>query len=63
MEVANRKGIIEEFPLTSISIGVVEVAGEKFSNVLEIGEAGASVKHLAKTIQGSTYVIDRRKKV
>ena len=24
-------------------------------------EAGASVKHLAKTIQGSTYVIDRRK--
>lgn len=63
LEVANRKGIIEEFPLTSISIGVVEVAGEKFSNVLEIGEAGASVKHLAKTIQGSTYVIDRRKKV
>ena len=63
LEVANRKGVIEEFPLTSISIGVVEVDSEKFSNVLEIGEAGASVKHLAKTIQGSTYVIDRRKKI
>lgn len=63
IEVANRKGIIEEFPLTSISIGVVEVQEGKFSNVLEIGEAGASVKHLAKTIQGSTYVIDRRKKI
>lgn len=62
IEIANRKGIIEEFPLTSISIGVVEVERGKFDNVLEIGEAGASVKHLAKTIQGSTYVIDRRKK-
>ena len=61
IEVANRRGIIEQFPLTSISIGVVEVEKGRFSNVLEIGEAGANVKHLAKTIQGSTYVIDRRK--
>lgn len=61
MEVENRKGILEQFPLTSISIGVVEVANKRFANVLEIGEAGAGVKHLAKTIQGSTYVIDRRK--
>lgn len=62
IEVANRRGIIEQFPLTSISIGVVEVENGKFENVLEIAEAGAGVKHLAKTIQGSTYVIDRRKK-
>lgn len=62
LEVENRKGIVEEFPLTSISIAVVEVDNKRFANVLEIGEAGASVKHLAKTIQGSTYVIDRRKK-
>lgn len=61
IEVANRRGIVEQFPLTSISIGVVEVENKRFANVLEIGEAGASVKHLAKTIQGSTYVIDRRK--
>ena len=61
MEVENRKGIMEQFPLTSISIGVVEIEKGRFANVLEIGEAGASVKHLAKTIQGSTYVIDRRK--
>jgi len=62
IEVANRRGIIEQFPLTSISIGVVEVTHKRFNNILEIGEAGANVKHLAKTIQGSTYVIDRRKK-
>ena len=61
IEVENRKGILEQFPLTSISIGVVEVEKGRFANVLEIGEAGAGVKHLAKTIPGSTYVIDRRK--
>ena len=60
MEVENRKGVLEQFPLTSISIGVVEVKKGRFANVLEIGEAGAGVKHLAKTIQGSTYVVDRR---
>ena len=63
IDVANRKGIIEQFPLTSISIAVVEVDSNKFSSALEIGEVGASVKHLAKTISGSTYVIDRRKKI
>ena len=61
MEVANRRGIIEQFPLTSISIGVVEVDAERFSNTLEIGEIGAGVKHLAKTAMGSTYIINRRK--
>ena len=63
LEVVNRKGVVEQFMLTSISIGVVEVTKDKFTNVLEIGEVGASVKHLAKTIPGSTYVIDRRKKL
>ena len=60
VEVANRRGIIEQFPLTSISIGIVEVDEGKFANTLEIGEAGAQVKHLAKTMTGSNYVIDRR---
>ena len=61
LEVPNRKGIIEEFPLTTISVGAVEVTPGRFKNALEIGEEGAQVKHLAKTIPGSTYVIDRRK--
>lgn len=60
IEVENRKGVIEQFPLVSISIGVVEIEKGRFANILEIGEAGAGVKHLAKTIQGSSYVIDRR---
>lgn len=61
LEVENRKGIIEQFPITSISIGAIEVTKERFKNTLEVGEAGANVKHLAKSIYGSTYVIDRRK--
>lgn len=61
IEVANRKGVIEQFPLVSISIGVVEADARRFHNILEIGEAGAGVKHLAKTVLGSTYVIDKRK--
>ncbi len=61
LEVANRKGIIEQFPLTSISIGVVKVDPGEYTNPLEIGEVGAQVKHLAKTQMGSAYVINRRK--
>lgn len=61
VEVANRRGIIEQFPLVSISIAVVEVDSKNFRSTLEIGEIGAQVKHRAKTILGSTYVINKRK--
>ena len=61
LKVPNRKGIIEEMPLVSISIGIVEVDKGRFNNVLEIGEIGAQVKHLAKVTQGSAYAINRRK--
>ena len=61
IEVANRKGIIEQFPLTSVSIGVVVVDRNRFNNILEIGEVGAQVKHAAKSVMGSSYAVDRRK--
>ena len=61
LEVANRKGIIEQFPLTSLSIGVVAAEPGEFENTLEIGEVGAQVKHLAKTQVGSAYAINKRK--
>ena len=60
LEVPNRKCVLEQFPLTSISIGVVVAHRGRFHNVLEIGEVGAQVKHLAKTTMGSAYSIDRR---
>lgn len=61
IEVANRKGIIEQFPLTSLSIGVVISEPGRFSNILEIGEVGAQIKHVSKSVIGSSYAIDRRK--
>ena len=61
IEVANRKGIIEQFPLTSLSIGVVVADKGRFHNILEIGEVGAQVKHAAKSVMGSSYAIDKRK--
>ena len=60
IEVANRKGIIEQFALTSISIGAVIADKNRFANILEIGEVGAQVKHVAKSIVGSSYATDRR---
>ena len=63
IEVANRKGVIEQFPLTSISIGVVVADKNRFYNMLEIGEVGAQVKHAAKSILGSSYSIDKRKDI
>lgn len=62
LEVANRRGIMEQFPITSISIGVVDATSGRFKNALEIGEVGAQVKHIAKTTVGSSYAIDRRTK-
>ena len=61
IEVANRRGIIEQFPITTISVAVVEVDGQTFKSTLEIGEVAGQIKHQAKTIMGSTYVINRRK--
>ena len=61
IEVENRKGIIEQFPLTSLSIGVVVAEPGRFHNILEIGEVGAQVKHAAKSVMGSSYAVDRRR--
>lgn len=61
IEVANRRGIVEQFPLTSLSIGVVIADEGRFHNILEIGEIGAQVKHAAKSVMGSCYAVDKRK--
>lgn len=61
IEVANRKGIIERFPLTSISIAVVIADVGRFNNILEIGDVASQVKHAVKAVMGSSYAIDRRR--
>lgn len=63
IEIANRKGIIEKFPLTAISIAAVVVDEDRFANILEIGDVAAQVKHVAKSVMGSSYIINRRRNV
>ena len=63
IEVSNRKGIIEKFPLTSISIAVVVADNNRFANVLEIGDVAAQVKHVAKSVMGNSYIINRKKNI
>ena len=62
IEVANRKGIIERFPLTSISIAAVIADVGRFNNILEIGDVASQVKHAVKAVMGSSYAIDRRRR-
>ena len=50
VEVANRRGII-----------VLEIDPRIYKTTLEIGEMAGQIKHQAKTIMGSTYVINRRR--
>jgi len=61
IEVKNRKGVVEKFPLTSISIAVVVADSGRFANILEIGDVAAQVKHAVKNVMGSSYAIDRRR--
>lgn len=58
----NRKGKTEKILLISISIGVVSTKNKKVKHVGEIGEIGAELKEYAKSLKGSNYVTERRKK-
>ena len=59
-EVPNRKGIIEQFPLTSISVAVVKIEEGQRTDSLIIAEVGAQIKHKVKTMPGSAYYIGQR---
>ena len=57
---ANRQGKIEKIALLSVSIGIVSNLTRKITHVAQIGEIGAELKKLAKSIDKSNYVKDKR---
>ncbi len=59
--VLNRKGQEESFPITTISIAVVDNTERGFASYLELGEIASQLKRRAKAIEGSVYLTDRRK--
>lgn len=60
LEVKNRKGQLERFPVISISIAVVTNQWHLFSNYLELAEVAADLKSMAKQQAGSCTIYDRR---
>jgi hypothetical protein len=60
IQVKNRRGVSEKFPVTSISVAGVSNQYRGFSNYWEIPEVAAELKKAAKQHKGS-FVFDRRK--
>lgn len=59
VEAKGRDGKSGKFPLTSISLGIVNCAGESL-NLQELAKRAAEIKKYAKSIPGCVYVKDRR---
>lgn len=53
----NREGRIQKFPLTSLSVAVVEGSNQRWRSVLEIGESAGKIKSLCKKQEGSVCII------
>jgi diguanylate cyclase (GGDEF)-like protein len=56
----DRLGKEQKVPLLSISIGVVTNEYRKIEHVAQVGEIGAELKSLAKSLQKSNFVKDNR---
>ncbi|MDO8730030.1 MAG: response regulator [Candidatus Omnitrophota bacterium] len=60
IESKDRDGKARNFPLLTISIGVVTNEQRPIKHVAEVAELGAELKHWAKTHGGNRWVKDRR---
>ena len=58
----NRKGEFEKFSILTISIAVMKNYGNTFSHLGEISHMLADLKKYTKSLPGSNYVVERRKK-
>jgi len=59
---ANRKGKKERFPLMTLSIAVIVNQRRMFKHLGEISHMIADLKRYTKTLPGSNYFVERRKK-
>lgn len=56
----DRYNAARRFPIQSISIGVVSTGERAFESYEDLSRCAADMKHAAKKIAGSAYIIDRR---
>lgn len=62
IETRDRRGTLNRFPIMSLSIAIISNDQRALDNYAQIGEAAAELKRYAKSIGGSVYVKDKRKK-
>jgi len=55
-----RQGSIARFPIVSLSIVVVNSTQTEIVSPVQVGEIAAELKEYAKSIPGSTYIVDKR---
>jgi diguanylate cyclase (GGDEF)-like protein len=62
IETRDRRGTLNRYPIMSLSIAIVSNEQRSLDNYAQIGEAAAELKRYAKSIGGSVYVKDKRRK-
>lgn len=62
IQTTNRRGMIEKFPLLTMSIAVILNDNGKFSHIGEMSKMLADLKKAAKAKDGSNYMVERRQK-
>jgi hypothetical protein len=62
IETRDRRGTLNRFPIMSLSIAIISNEQRPLTNYAQIGEAAAELKRYAKSIGGSVYVKDKRRK-
>jgi len=60
IQIENRVGSLENFPLMSITIAIVSGTKEDFESTLVIAERAAELKKYLKKFQGSNFLSERR---
>ncbi len=61
IEVADRKGTVHRYPITSVSIGIASNSQRPINSHWEASEIAAEMKAFAKRESHSSYAIDRRR--
>ncbi|PKN10785.1 MAG: diguanylate cyclase, partial [Deltaproteobacteria bacterium HGW-Deltaproteobacteria-5] len=55
----NRQGVMQKFPLITITAAIVTDDGSRFKNPLDMARMAAELKEYAKMLPGSNYVTEQ----
>ena len=61
IEVINRKGTVDRFPLLTMTIAVVSDGQGKLDHIAHVSDIASELKRYGKTLEGSVVVKERRK--